>query len=163
MRGRLKPAMTDRLGAMRPLQRPRSAAPLGIPVDALAGRYFDPGYGELTLCSLPLHNISAACHELGGVPFLFVNQTIGPALIARPNKFWAAYLVFHYYIDTTFTVVAYTRTETGAVVPFTWFEAVFVEGKGMGFIGDSWGAGVQVERPPIRDLERDAEVWFEKL
>lgn len=154
----------------------------------LAGVYFNPAYGTITLCSYPLTNTHRPtrkeCEGLISEAILpFLNHT-GPTLLTAIPKLWLTHLLLHHNSGNKFDARAVLtfpapfpdapKTDedgrsfaimTGVGSAEFVFTKVYGKGtmqvEGIAFSG-VWGAGLGVKSPKGEGRE-SAEVWFDRV
>ena len=141
--------------------------------EVLAGEYRNAGYGTLTLVPSNHSSHNEPERSVMSSPHRPVNIT-GPILVARMQKGFATHVVFTHFDGPLFnwTLVdpvldrrgKKTQESVGAVKGTG--SALFLEREGgLGMFGNWWGQGEEVKQRRVveEDVERMAEVWFDKV
>lgn len=183
--------MGDRHNSTAPFQRARSSneLPSTLHHNELAGVYFNPAYGTLTLCPYPPSNtFEPPRRECDGITESEALQPLlnhsAPALLAGWPKVWSTHVFFYHVSGDTFnitTVLTFPAPFPDAPKgdddsrPFAVqtgnASAEFVFGtrpegntkyvEGIACTG-LWGAGYGV-KPPKGGGREGAEVWFDRV
>ncbi|KAJ7178172.1 beta-lactamase/transpeptidase-like protein [Mycena filopes] len=165
-----------------PTPRPEDPKSPSLSFHRLAGRYHDPGYGNLDLCFVSPKDVTKSrsgrskyCHQLAhDFRHLPLDPRL-PTLLARWTGFGVSHVALTHFehdvfnVTGLYSIVSPTGNDSDSdpwvqaqTHPEFVGEFSVVEGKlGVGLRG-FWGPGEDVESPKGASVKERAEVWFEK-
>jgi hypothetical protein len=174
--------------ATRGYPSPSDGTPSTLPHHELAGVYFNPAYGTITLCpyppSKPFEPPRRECHGLITEALQPLLNQSAPTLLAAWSKVWSTHILLYHVSGNKFditSVLAFpapfpdvpTSDDDSRpfAVPVGSASAEFVFGthsgddtkhvEGIACRG-AWGAGFDVKEPK-GDGREGAEVWFDRV
>ncbi|WVQ74432.1 hypothetical protein IAR50_004033 [Cryptococcus sp. DSM 104548] len=143
----------------------------------VAGRYNDPGYGDLELKQVQLPADPFVAGIIKAVSASIVTAPLnvtGPIYVAEINKTFTSHIIVTHFDGPLFNVTLVATAETlseenkviGVATKIEGYGTAVVRDDGMGLFGNIWGKGELARGSIVTEgtgVEEASEIWFDKV